>query len=94
MTTLALAAPAAAHDRLDLRFRGQAIVPTGATFEGTTVGGLSSITYDRRHDVFYAVSDDQANARFYTLALALRDGLADGDVDARLDSGAAVWSYD
>lgn len=49
-------------------------------FEGTTVGGLSSITYDRRHDVFYAVSDDQANARFYTLALALRDGLADGDV--------------
>jgi hypothetical protein len=73
LATLALAAPAAAHDRLDLRFRGQAIVPTGTTFEGTTVGGLSSITYERRRDVFYAVSDDQANARFYTVAIDVRD---------------------
>ena len=29
-----------------LEFLGQAIVPTGTTFAGTTVGGLSSITYD------------------------------------------------
>ena len=27
-----------------LEFRGLAIVPTGTTFEGTSVGGLSSIT--------------------------------------------------
>ena len=31
-----------------LEFLGQAIVPTGTTFAGTTVGGLSSITYDAR----------------------------------------------
>jgi 3-phytase/alkaline phosphatase D len=81
LTALLLAAPAAAHDRLDLRFRGQAIVPTGTMFEGTTVGGLSSITYDRRRDVFHVVSDDQVGARFYTVALGLRDGrLSDGDV--------------
>ena len=43
---LAAAAPASAH-RLDLDFRGEAIVPTGTTFEETTVGGLSSIAYDR-----------------------------------------------
>jgi hypothetical protein len=79
---LAAAAPAAGHDRsLELEFRGQAIVPTGTTFEGTTVGGLSSITYDRRRGVYYAVSDDQVGARFYTVALAVRDGrLNDGDV--------------
>ena len=29
-----------------LEFLGQAIVPTGTTFAGTTIGGLSSITYD------------------------------------------------
>jgi 3-phytase/alkaline phosphatase D len=75
---LVAAGPAAAHD---LRFRGQAVVPTGTTFEGTAVGGLSSITYDKRRGVFYAISDDQVGARFYTVALDLRDGrLADGDV--------------
>jgi hypothetical protein len=80
VTALAAAAPAAGKG-LDLEFRGQAVVPTGTTFEGTTVGGLSSITYDRRHDVFYAVSDDQVGARFYTVALDVRDGqLGGGDV--------------
>ena len=48
---LMFASPAVAHERLD--FRGQAIIPTGTTFAGTTVGGLSSITYDRRHDRYY-----------------------------------------
>ena len=45
-----------------LQFLGQAIVPTGTMFAGTTVGGLSSITYDPRRGVYYAVSDDQASS--------------------------------
>ena len=53
-------------------------------FDGTTVGGLSSITYDSRRGVFYALSDDPSQfqpARFYTVGLDLRDGrLSDGDV--------------
>ena len=82
---LVAAAPAIGHGRsLDLQFRGQAIVPSGTTFAGTTVGGLSSITYDAKRDVYYAISDDQGQfqpARFYTLGLDVRDGrLADGDV--------------
>ena len=82
---LMAAAPAIGHGRsLDLQFRGQAIVPSGTTFAGTTVGGLSSITYDAKRDVYYAISDDQGQfqpARFYTLGLDVRDGrLADGDV--------------
>ena len=67
-----------------LQFLGQAIVPTGTTFAGTTVGGLSSITYDAASGVFYSLADDQsqfAPARFYTLQIHLSDGhLADGDV--------------
>jgi 3-phytase len=67
-----------------LQFLGQAIVPTGTTFGGTTVGGLSSITYDRDRGVFYALSDDQSQlnpARFYTLHVDLAGGhLANGDV--------------
>jgi hypothetical protein len=67
-----------------LQFLGQAIVPTGATFAGTTIGGLSSITYDAERGVFYTLSDDPSQfnpARFYSLRLDLSDGhLDNGDV--------------
>ena len=82
LAMLAVAAPASAH-RLDLDFRGQAIVPTGTTFEGTTVGGLSSITYDHRRGVYYAISDDPSMfqpVRYYTVGLESRGRLSDGDV--------------
>ena len=67
-----------------LQFLGQAIVPTGTTFAGTTVGGLSSITLRPSRGVYYALSDDQSQfkpARFYTLRLNVADGHLDhGDV--------------
>lgn len=84
---VAVALPAGASDGAKppgLEFLGQAIVPTGTTFAGTTVGGLSSITYDADAGVFYALSDDQSvlqAARFYTLDLDVEDGqLESGDV--------------
>jgi hypothetical protein len=84
---LALLAPAAAAANgpsPELRFLGQAILPTGTTYQGTVVGGLSSITYDARRDVYYVLSDDQVGARFYTVALGIGDGrLSDGDVRFR-----------
>lgn len=45
-------------------------------FEGTRIGGLSGITYDRQRNQFYALSDDRSNfgpARFYTLKLSFED---------------------
>ena len=64
-----------------LQFLGQAIVPTGTQFDNTVVGGLSSIAYDGARGVFYTISDDQANVRYYTLRLAIADGqLSSGDV--------------
>ena len=67
-----------------LEFLGQAIVPTGATFAGTTIGGLSSITYDASRGVFYSLSDDQsvfASARFYTLSIDVsHERLTDADL--------------
>src|SRR4029450_3467648 len=59
--------PRAHHPALP--FIGQAIAPTGPPFAGTTVGGLSSITYDSSRDVYYVISDDQSQInrrRFYT----------------------------
>ncbi len=43
-------------------------------FQGTTVGGLSALTYDRPRDLLYALSDDRSRlgpARFYTMAVIL-----------------------
>ena len=82
LATIAVAlvavAPAAAKGpKTNLQFLGQAIVPTGTQFQGTTVGGLSSITYDAQNGVYYAISDDPSQfqpARFYTLKLAVADG--------------------
>ena len=42
------------------------------TFQDAPLGGLSALTYDRKQDRFYALSDDrsqQAPARFYTLKI-------------------------
>ncbi len=47
---------------------------TDKQFKDTTVGGLSAITYDRKKDLYYAVSDDRSDrqpARFYTLKLQM-----------------------
>ena len=77
-----------AHDA-DLAFLGEATLPAGATFQGTVVGGLSSLSYDAARDVYYAISDDQGPgfaagstpARFYTLDIDVSDGtLGAGDV--------------
>jgi hypothetical protein len=76
--------PSPQGPRVSLQFLGQAIVPTGTTFAGTVVGGLSSITWDSQRNLYYSISDDPsqfAPARFYTLRLDIGDGvLTNGDV--------------
>ena len=63
---------------------GTVNIPTGTQFEGTEIGGLSSITYDPARDVYYAISDDQGTidpVRYYTLSIDLSDGQLDpGDI--------------
>jgi 3-phytase/alkaline phosphatase D len=67
-----------------VEFIGEVTFPTGFTFEGTQVGGLSGIAYDRFNNVFYSISDDRSQfnpARYYTLSIDLNDGRLDtGDV--------------
>lgn len=88
-TALAAAPVGAVSDQArvpSLAFRGEATLPAGASFDGTVVGGLSSITYDAARDVYYAISDarpelGQGPWRFYTLKVDVSDGRLDpGDV--------------
>ena len=82
----ATAGPSAAvSDRArqpQLSYAGESALAAGLTFQGTVVGGLSSITYDAARDRYYALSDAQPNlgqgpVRFYTLTVDTSDGELD-----------------
>lgn len=63
-----------------LEYLGQIQLAPSTTFDGTTVGGLSGISYDSGRDCYYVISDDRsANgpARFYTVHLSVSDGGVD-----------------
>ncbi len=95
ITTLCLvstAAPAAAAmpvataepaPQAQVRLLDEYVVPHGLQFEGTPVGGLSSIDYDSRTGRFAFVSDDwsdYAPARYYTADISLDEsGIHDVD---------------
>lgn len=63
---------------------GELTFPTGTMFQNTEVGGLSSIVYDGRTGLYYAIADDRSeinDARYYTLHIDVADGsLDDGDI--------------
>lgn len=65
-------------------FLGMVAFPTGSTFAGTEVGGLSGLAWDERRGQYYALSDDPSSidpARYYTLDIDVADGSLDtGDV--------------
>ena len=52
-------------------FLGDFSIPTQTTFDGTILGGLSSIDYDPASGTYYLISDDQSGARFYTATIDL-----------------------
>ena len=64
---------------------GEVRLALDTEFDGTLVGGLSSITYDRWRDTYYALSDDQADfgpVRYYEIDIDLSDGYLDyGDIE-------------
>ncbi|SCY11473.1 Uncharacterized conserved protein [Nitrosospira sp. Nl5] len=67
------AAPVCAVD-FGLRYIGQQIVPSKTIFQGTTIGGLSSLDYNPHTGRYLSVSDDRSKtnpARFYELSLDL-----------------------
>lgn len=52
-------------------------IPFEETFQNTKVGGLSGIDYDKKHDLYYLISDDRSmfnNSRFYTAKINLDEG--------------------
>ena len=68
---------------LSLEFIGEYQLPK-TSFEDTTVGGLSAISYDRQKSLFYVLSDDRsrlAPARFYTLNIEITDQIDNIEIE-------------
>jgi len=74
LATAAAAAPSDGARTPALQFLGEQVFPTATQFGGTAFGGLSGFAYDERRGVFYALSDDQVGARFYTLRIDVSGG--------------------
>jgi hypothetical protein len=67
-------APSASKSGPRLRLIGHSTLAHKLQFQGTTVGGLSGLDYDKERGVYYAISDDRSAinpARFYTLKLPI-----------------------
>lgn len=72
-----MAAPAAEAGHRPLRLIGEQIVPNALPYEGTVVGGLSSIDFDPRTGEYALICDDRSAinpARFYTAKFSLDAG--------------------
>jgi hypothetical protein len=66
-------APAPQHG-VRLRYLGEQELPNAMPYDGTTVGGLSAISYDARTGQYYVISDDRSQrnpARFYTAEIGV-----------------------
>jgi hypothetical protein len=58
-----------------IRYINTIEVPFNEEFKNTVIGGLSSIDYDIKNDLYYFISDDRSvynDARFYTGKIILR----------------------
>ncbi|MFF7985990.1 esterase-like activity of phytase family protein [Streptomyces sp. NPDC007901] len=70
--------PAAAHDSgIRLDFLGERELPNAMAFQGTTVGGLSAVSYDAKTGTYYLISDDRSQtgpARLYTAHIDFAHG--------------------
>ncbi|GAB4457282.1 MAG: esterase-like activity of phytase family protein [Armatimonadaceae bacterium] len=55
-------------------FLGQAIIPTGTTFAGSQIGGLSGIDYDAANNRYFINSDAPTDPRFFTATLDIDGG--------------------
>lgn len=88
-TPRAPAEPEAAGPVTGLQLLGRCVLARDLTVDGTVVGGLSGLAYDREADRYWALSDDRG-ARGYARAYRLRidpNPTADG---ARLDAGSVT----
>lgn len=57
-----------------LQFLDEYDLPYNLQYQNTTVGGLSSIDYDAKDDIYYLISDDRSEinpSRFYTAKISL-----------------------
>jgi hypothetical protein len=59
-----------------LKLLGEYEIPYNKEFQNTTIGGLSGIDYDRKHKIYYLISDDRSSynpSRFYSAKISFSE---------------------
>ena len=64
-----------------VEFLGTFSIDGNYEFRGTTVGGISGLTFDSDAQVYYALSNDQNEPRFYTIEMEVVDDFVYSDID-------------
>jgi len=73
----------------EIKFISEYVVPNGAQFKGTTVGGLSGIDYDIKRDQYYLICDDPSAinpTRFYTAKILIGENGIDSVLFTEVDT--------
>lgn len=88
----------ALNKNAQLKFIGEYDIPYNKTFQNTTIGGLSGIDYDRKHNLYYLICDDRSAidpARFYKAKIFLQEKGIDSvqfvDVKSLLQANGMVY---
>jgi hypothetical protein len=85
-----------------VKFINEYVFPSAVIFKGTTIGGLSSIDYDVKRDLYYLICDDRSDknpARYYSARIFIGekgiDSIRFTDVVTLLDkNGKPYPSHD
>ena len=68
------------NDGTQLKFLSEYDVAHNKNFENTTIGGLSGVDYDAKHNIYYLISDDRSAinpARFYKAKIHINQNKID-----------------
>lgn len=72
----------ATSSRVSIQHLDTMVIPTGARFKGSEIGGISGIAYDPEAAVYHLLSDDRSEhgpARFFTATIDTEKLLTAGD---------------
>ncbi|WP_165764933.1 esterase-like activity of phytase family protein [Flavobacterium davisii] len=61
------------ESKVKLKFLDEYIYPLNGNFKNLPIGGLSGIDYDFENDLYYIVSDDPNNPRYYTANIDIKN---------------------
>lgn len=71
VTTALCCSPSFAATVSNVQFIGQGTIDGSASFDGTTIGGISGLAYSGMGNTYYGISDNTTTPHFYTIDISI-----------------------